>query len=188
MNRKPAEPLALLAALGHASRFRIAVCLLEGERCVSDLAAEIGLSQSCTTRHVQALERAGFVRSRRDGKRVLVGIEHAEDGVAGLVDWLAPRAARPRNAPRRGSRAEPTRPQRAARTPRPRDAAGGPARPVRARRRADLRAGEPAEPRPVPEAERVRTDAPRSGTHAAPPEAQPSAPRRIPDSIEDFLL
>lgn len=61
----------LLACLGDPSRFELARALLGGERCVTDLARTVGLSQSCTTRHLQTLAREGLVRSRRDGKRVL---------------------------------------------------------------------------------------------------------------------
>ena len=46
--------------------------LLSGvERSVSQLARAVRLSQSCTTRHLQALERAGLVKGVRDGKRVV---------------------------------------------------------------------------------------------------------------------
>jgi len=61
----------LLACLGDPSRFELTRALLGGERCVTDLARSVGLSQSCTTRHLQSLAREGLVRTRRDGKRVL---------------------------------------------------------------------------------------------------------------------
>jgi len=46
--------------------------LLHRERHVSELAGAIGLSQSCTTRHLQALARERVVNTRRAGKRVIV--------------------------------------------------------------------------------------------------------------------
>ena len=61
-----------LAALAPPRRFQLLLLLLGGaERSVSQLAAAVRLSQSCTTRHLQALERAGLVKGRRDGKRVV---------------------------------------------------------------------------------------------------------------------
>jgi ArsR family transcriptional regulator len=45
--------------------------LAQGERSVEQLAAETGLSIANASQHLQQLRRGGFVRSRRDGKRVL---------------------------------------------------------------------------------------------------------------------
>lgn len=75
-------------AVGHASRFRIVLALCERERHVSELALEIGLSQSCTTRHLQALERAEVIRTRRAGKRVLAALALERERIAQLVGWL----------------------------------------------------------------------------------------------------
>lgn len=61
-----------LACVSDPSRFRLVMELLRGECCVTDLARAIGLSQSCTTRHVQALRREGIVESDRAGKRVMI--------------------------------------------------------------------------------------------------------------------
>lgn len=181
MNNRHRDAHVLLAALGHASRFRIALRLLDGERCVGDLAVSVGLSQSCTTRHVQALERAGLVRSRRDGKRVLVALDAARAEVAALLEWIAPgsAAARPAPAGAAGPFASRSRPP-------------GPARSVVARRRPaaappPARAADPQAPH-APGAETPPAEPPASGTHAAP--EQPPAPRppRLREALEDFLL
>ncbi len=187
MNVRASNPRVLLAALGHESRFRIALCLLEGERCVGELAAAIGLSQSCTTRHVQALERAGFVKARRDGKRVLVTIEHAAESVAGLVRWLAPGGTiaaagdRPRDESGPGRAAVAKR-----RGPKP-----GAARPGRARAREVRAHSEPGTPHgnaPGAGEEVAHAEAPPSGRNPASPEVPPSRPPRPYDTLEDFLL
>lgn len=76
--------------------------MLPGERCVTELATLVGLSQSCTTRHLQALAREGLIRSRRDGKRVLCRLapDEATAAVLALVGSptstaeAAPRPAR----------------------------------------------------------------------------------------------
>ena len=67
----------LLAAIGHASRFRLFILLAERERCVTELATNVGLSQSCTTRHLQTLSAAGVVHAQRDGKRVRVRLRRS---------------------------------------------------------------------------------------------------------------
>jgi DNA-binding transcriptional ArsR family regulator len=90
MQHEAQHPQRLLAALGDPSRFRIVLELSAKERHVSDLAETIGLSQSCTTRHLQALERAGLVRTRRAGKRVMASLE-AGEAAAGLLDWVRSR-------------------------------------------------------------------------------------------------
>ena len=77
-----------LAALAHRSRIRIVFELLSGPRCITELAAAVRLSQSCTTRHVQALEAAGWVTNRRDGKRVRISLALDAPEAAVLLEWL----------------------------------------------------------------------------------------------------
>lgn len=167
---------ALLSALGHDSRFRLLLCLLEGERCVGELARAIGLSQSCTTRHVQALEQAGVVRAQRDGKRVLVGIESSRDGLAQLIEWLAPGAERAGLVgPSRPAEARASRPAPSART-----------RAARAAPRAVPAAATGAAPVLAQEPPPLRT--PASGTHAAVEQEPAQRPRRPRETLEDFLL
>lgn len=76
----------IMACLGDASRFRLVQALGEGSRCVTDLAVEVGLSQSCTTRHLQALERRRVVCRARAGKRVLYRLCQ-EPSLAPLLAW-----------------------------------------------------------------------------------------------------
>lgn len=76
-----------MACLGDASRFRLVQALCGGARCVTDLASEVGLSQSCTTRHLQALERRRVVCGARDGKRVMYRLCHEEPALGRLLAW-----------------------------------------------------------------------------------------------------
>ena len=86
----------LLSCLGDPSRFRLVRRLMRGQRCVSDLAAEVGLSQSCTTRHLQALQREHLVVGARDGKRVVFRLRAEEPQVGALLDWaLSARSGKP---------------------------------------------------------------------------------------------
>lgn len=122
MNDHHRQTQRMLSTLGAASRFRLALLLVGGERCVTDLARDVGLSQSCTTRHLQALQRGGVVIGVRAGKRVLFRLRSESNEVARLVAWAltsaaervlddAPQPQRRAMAPRRRPA-----PRRAART------------------------------------------------------------------------
>lgn len=87
MNDSSSRARDLLACLGDSSRFQLVLHLLISERCASDLALDVGLSQSCTTRHLQVLERAGIVCGARDGKRVLFRLCREKPHVDGLIVW-----------------------------------------------------------------------------------------------------
>ena len=105
-----------LAVLAAPRRFDLLVLMLAGERrSVSQLAESVRLSQSCTTRHLQALARAGLVKGERDGKRVvfriaprdgaaravLASIAGGTSGVVGAVDGEQAREPAPRRPKRR---------------------------------------------------------------------------------------
>ncbi|MEO5987727.1 MAG: metalloregulator ArsR/SmtB family transcription factor [Candidatus Eisenbacteria bacterium] len=150
---------ARMACLGPASRFRLALQLLAGERCVTELAAALGLSQSCTTRHLQALARQGLVRGKRAGKKVMFRLEPE---TAGLIDLIAAANHAPAVLEKSGT-------PRAARSPR------GPAGTPTSRRRAARGTGP----------EHGRRATPESGTPPAP--VAPARPARYLE-LEDYLL
>jgi DNA-binding transcriptional ArsR family regulator len=88
MDAREANSRDILACLGHPSRFRLVLSLLEGERCVTELAGQVGLSQSCTTRHLQYLEREGLARGVRQGKRVVFQLRSDRARVRDLLAWV----------------------------------------------------------------------------------------------------
>lgn len=66
------EALAEIAkTLGHVHRLVLLEHVAQGERAVERLAELSGLSVANTSQHLQHLRRAGFVQTRREGKRVL---------------------------------------------------------------------------------------------------------------------
>lgn len=128
MNDSLAELHARLACLGPISRFRLALELLAGGRCVSELAAAVGLSQSCTTRHLQCMQRAGLVGRRRAGKRVVFALAPEATGLLVLVETTSGATAAPiaqetplvpqsRRTPRRRAKAPVRQPGDRAREP-----------------------------------------------------------------------
>jgi rhodanese-related sulfurtransferase/DNA-binding transcriptional ArsR family regulator len=83
------DALASVAqALGSGRRAEIIDVLAQGERSVEDLAGEISQSVANTSQHLQVLARAGLVRSRREGTRIIYRL--ASDRVAEL--WAAVRS------------------------------------------------------------------------------------------------
>ena len=61
----------LARVLGHAHRLELIEHVSQGERSVERLAEMTGLSIANASHHLQQLRRAGFVQSRREGKRIL---------------------------------------------------------------------------------------------------------------------
>src|SRR5881396_1773211 len=74
-------------ALASGRRAEIVDVLAQGERSVEELAGEISQSVANTSQHLRVLARAGLVRSRREGNRVVYRL--ASDRVAEL--WAAVR-------------------------------------------------------------------------------------------------
>ena len=126
MDDPEARTRDILACLGDPSRFRLVLALLEGELCVTELAGQVGLSQSCTTRHLQYLGREGLVRGVRQGKRVVFQLRSDRARVRDLLAWVT--ASSHESPPRRVAGAD-------VHTDGP-DGTGGPMLPGGARRHA----------------------------------------------------
>ena len=107
MVRRSPKSQRLLACLGDPSRFRLVSALSRGERCVSDLANAVGLSQSCTTRHLQVLSKQGLVRGERAGKRVLFRLVAGEPEAQALIAWALNASSHRLVAKRPGGAASP---------------------------------------------------------------------------------
>lgn len=59
-----------LKAISDETRLKIIELLLSGERCVCEIVPKLDVKQSTTSIHLNKLERAGIIKSRRDGKKV----------------------------------------------------------------------------------------------------------------------
>lgn len=87
------QPLAdIFKVLGDPTRLRILHTLMEGERCVRDIADQIQMRQSAVSHQLRILRDARLVQFRRDGKVVYysladnhvftllaVGLEHVAE-------------------------------------------------------------------------------------------------------------
>jgi rhodanese-related sulfurtransferase len=67
-------------ALGSGRRAEIVDVLAQGERSVDELARELDQSVANTSQHLQLLLRAGLVRTRREGNRVIYALASARVG------------------------------------------------------------------------------------------------------------
>jgi rhodanese-related sulfurtransferase len=79
---------AVAQALGSGRRAEIVDLLAQGERSVDEIAGEITQSVANTSQHLQVLARAGLIRSRREGTRVIYRL--ASEQVAEL--WASVRS------------------------------------------------------------------------------------------------
>jgi len=70
MRRNARSIARLLRAVGNEARLMVLCALTEGERSVSELNAEVPLSQSALSQHLAKLRSQGIVRARRDGNSV----------------------------------------------------------------------------------------------------------------------
>ncbi len=70
--------LTVLQALASETRLRIVLELLEDPKCHVDLSRCVGRDVSTVWRHVEVLEKAGIVVTRRVGRKVIADIKEKE--------------------------------------------------------------------------------------------------------------
>ena len=98
-------------ALASGRRAEIVDVLAQGERSVEQLADEIGQSVANTSHHLRAMARAGVLRTRREGTRIVYML--ASDRVGDVVGGDARHRRRTRRRHHRTRRRLPRRPRRA---------------------------------------------------------------------------
>ena len=69
--------------LGDPTRVRILDALAQGEQCVSDLAAAVGISESAMSHQLRLLRTARLVRVRRAGRQAFYALD--DDHVISLL-------------------------------------------------------------------------------------------------------
>lgn len=76
----------LLKAMAHPTRLRVLRLLAGRPWCVCDMSSRLGLEQPNLSQHLAILRRAGLVRGRREGLRMVYRL--ADPGVADLLETL----------------------------------------------------------------------------------------------------
>ena len=65
----------IFSAMGDPSRAMILLELSQGERCVSELANLLGISESAVSQHLRLLRTLRLVRPRREGRHVYYALD-----------------------------------------------------------------------------------------------------------------
>src|SRR5690348_15644177 len=72
-------------AIAEPQRREILVLLRSGERPVTDLARELGMSQPRASKHLRVLREVGLVQDRKAGKQRLYGLDAR--GLRPIHEW-----------------------------------------------------------------------------------------------------
>lgn len=85
---KRAEQQATLAfrALGEPRRLQILRLLRKGPRSVSEIAAEVEVTQQAASQHLALLGKAGLVEARREGTRHIYSVK--AEGFAPVASFV----------------------------------------------------------------------------------------------------
>lgn len=90
---------ALLRALAHPGRLQLLCALVEGERCVGELAGCTGLAQPSLSQQLGVLRAEGLVETRRDGRHIHYAI--ASEAARAVLDALHAHFCPPSHRPAR---------------------------------------------------------------------------------------
>lgn len=75
MNQNEYEQLAeLFKIFGTPTRLQIMYALMNGEKCVYDIAEELGMSQSAISHQLSILKQNRLVKNRREGKTIFYSL------------------------------------------------------------------------------------------------------------------
>ena len=65
-------------ALSDPNRLSMLRYLLDGEKSVTEIAAAVGMSQSCISNHLACLRNCHFVSVRQDGRKAYYSLRYAD--------------------------------------------------------------------------------------------------------------
>jgi ArsR family transcriptional regulator len=65
----------IFRVLGDPTRVRILDALSQSERCVGDLAAQLGMTESAISHQLRLLRNTRIVRTRRDGRMIFYALD-----------------------------------------------------------------------------------------------------------------
>lgn len=74
MQAQAEQAAELLKALSNPQRLRVMCLLIDGERTVGEINAEIELSQSALSQHLAVLRDGGWVQTRRESQSVYYSV------------------------------------------------------------------------------------------------------------------
>jgi DNA-binding transcriptional ArsR family regulator len=74
MQAQAEEAAELLKALSNPQRLRVMCLLIDGEKTVGEINAEVELSQSALSQHLAVLREGGLVQTRREAQNVFYSV------------------------------------------------------------------------------------------------------------------
>lgn len=86
MQAQAEQAAELLKALSNPQRLRVMCLLIDGERTVGEINAEVELSQSALSQHLAVLREGGWVQTRRESQNVYYSV--SEGPVHRLIETL----------------------------------------------------------------------------------------------------
>lgn len=78
MQASAARACAMLKVLGNPDRLLLLCKLTQGEFCVSELEAQLGIQQPTLSQQLGVLREEGLVSTRREGKQIYYKIDSPE--------------------------------------------------------------------------------------------------------------
>ena len=73
----------LFKVFGDSTRIRIVFALFDEERCVTDIATSLQITQSAISHQLKILKQSKLIKSRRDGKQIYYAL--ADDHVRSII-------------------------------------------------------------------------------------------------------
>jgi DNA-binding transcriptional ArsR family regulator len=86
MQAQAEEAAELLKALSNPQRLRVMCLLIDGEKTVGEINAEVELSQSALSQHLAVLREGGLVSTRRESQNVYYSV--SEGPVHRIIETL----------------------------------------------------------------------------------------------------
>ena len=66
----------VLSVFSNKVRLQLLICLSKGNKNVTQLIGNCGLSQSAVSQHLEKLRSAGIVNTKRDGKEIIYSLTY----------------------------------------------------------------------------------------------------------------
>lgn len=64
----------IFSIFANKTRLKLLVCLSQGEKNVTELIKNCGLSQSAVSQHLEKMRSTGIVSTRREGKEIIYSL------------------------------------------------------------------------------------------------------------------
>lgn len=66
----------IFSSFSNKVRLQLLICLSKGEKNVTELIDNCGLSQSAVSQHLEKLRKAGIVKTKRNGKEIIYSLTY----------------------------------------------------------------------------------------------------------------